>query len=130
MLYLMKAFDIICFDWFLLTKSHFSSIFTQKQKDARATASLALIARSSLRELLFFRFLPRCLRGSVQFYQKRFMSRMFREKEMAHWFYLTVLMNHMEEKWLVALHGPAYKDYCGRANRCIPWFPGRKGRDR
>ena len=23
---------------------------------------------------------------------------MFREKEMAHWFYLTVLMNHMEEK--------------------------------
>ncbi len=63
-------------------------------------------------------------------FQKRFMSRMFREKEMAHWFYLTVLMNHMEEKWLVALHGPAYKDYCGRANRCIPWFPGRKGRDR
>lgn len=70
MLYLMKAFDIICFDWFLLTKSHFSSIFTQKQKDARATASLALIARSSLRELLYFRFLPRCLRGSVQFYNQ------------------------------------------------------------
>ena len=63
-------------------------------------------------------------------FQKRFMSRMFREKEMVHWVYLTVLMNHMEEKWLVALHGPAYKDYCGRANRCISWFPGRKGRDR
>lgn len=70
MLYLMKAFDIICFDWFMLTKSHFSSIFTQKQKDARATASLALIARSSLRELLYFRFLPRRLRGSVQFYNQ------------------------------------------------------------
>lgn len=63
-------------------------------------------------------------------FQKRFMSRMLRGKEMVYWFYLTVLMKHTEEKWLEALHGPAYKDYCGRVNRCIPWFPGRKGRDR
>lgn len=40
-----------------------------------------------------------------------------------YWLYLTVLMKHTEEKWLAALHGQSYLDYCGRVNRCIPWPP-------
>lgn len=38
------------------------------------------------------------------------------------WLFLTVLMKHTEEKWLEELHGQEYRDYCKRANRCIPWF--------
>ena len=39
------------------------------------------------------------------------------------WAYLTLLMKGTEEKWLTALYGQAYRDYCRRVNRCIPWFP-------
>lgn len=38
------------------------------------------------------------------------------------WIFLTVLMKHTEEKWLLDLHGEEYLDYCRRVNRCIPWF--------
>lgn len=41
------------------------------------------------------------------------------------WLYLTVLMKLTEEKWLAALHGQPYRNYCNRVNRCIPWFPGK-----
>lgn len=43
-----------------------------------------------------------------------------------YWLYLTVLMKHTEEKWLSALHGQEYTDYCRRVNRCIPWFQGER----
>lgn len=41
------------------------------------------------------------------------------------WLYLTVLMKLTEEKWLAALYGQPYQEYCDRVNRCIPWFPGK-----
>lgn len=40
-----------------------------------------------------------------------------------YWGFLTVLMKHTEEKWLLAQYGAEYQDYCKRINRCIPWFP-------
>lgn len=39
------------------------------------------------------------------------------------WLFLTVLMKHTEEKWLAALHGKKYADYCRQVNRCIPRPP-------
>ncbi|MDO4324114.1 MAG: isoprenylcysteine carboxylmethyltransferase family protein [Lachnospiraceae bacterium] len=44
------------------------------------------------------------------------------------WLYLTVLMKCTEEKWLAALHGEKYADYCRQVNRCIPW-PPKAGKD-
>lgn len=41
------------------------------------------------------------------------------------WLFLTVLMKHTEEKWLLERFGREYEDYCRRVNRCIPWFPRR-----
>ena len=40
-----------------------------------------------------------------------------------YWLDITVLMKCTEEKWLLALYGRPYRDYCRRVNRCIPWFP-------
>ena len=40
-----------------------------------------------------------------------------------YWLFLTVLLKHTEEKWLLALHGKKYADYCRRVNRCIPRPP-------
>ena len=39
------------------------------------------------------------------------------------WALLTVMMQATEEKWLLEQFGDEYKEYCKRANRCIPWFP-------
>ena len=44
-----------------------------------------------------------------------------------YWAFLTVLMRHTEEKWLLARYGEPYRAYCQRVNRCIPWFPKRRG---
>ena len=41
----------------------------------------------------------------------------------AYWLFMTVLMKATEEKWLRALYGKEYEDYCRRVNRCWPWFP-------
>ena len=38
-----------------------------------------------------------------------------------YWALMTVLLKHTEEKWLRALYGQEYDDYCKRVNRCIPW---------
>ena len=45
-----------------------------------------------------------------------------------YWAFLTVLMQHTEEKWLLARYGETYRAYCRRVNRCIPWFPKRSGK--
>ena len=37
------------------------------------------------------------------------------------WCIMTVVLKATEEKWLRALYGQAYEEYCGRVNRCIPW---------
>lgn len=42
-----------------------------------------------------------------------------------YWIYLTFLLRATEEKWLRALYGRKYLEYCRRVNRCIPWFPGK-----
>lgn len=42
-----------------------------------------------------------------------------------YWLFMTVLMQHTEEKWLHDLYGQEYEDYCKKVNRCIPWFPGK-----
>ncbi|MBE6835194.1 MAG: isoprenylcysteine carboxylmethyltransferase family protein [Ruminococcaceae bacterium] len=38
-----------------------------------------------------------------------------------YWVFLTVLMKHTEEKWLLDMFGRQYTDYCKTVNRCIPW---------
>ena len=43
-----------------------------------------------------------------------------------YWFFLTVLLQQTEEKWLSDLYGEEYKDYCRRVNRCIPWFKNKQ----
>ncbi len=40
---------------------------------------------------------------------------------------MTVMVKHTEEKWLTERYGKAYLDYCKEVNRCIPWFPKKKG---
>lgn len=39
-----------------------------------------------------------------------------------YWLLMTVLLKFTEEKWLKNLYGEEYEIYCGRVNRCIPWF--------
>lgn len=38
------------------------------------------------------------------------------------WGFMTIVLKLSEEKWLTALYGDEYKEYCKRVNRCIPWF--------
>lgn len=42
------------------------------------------------------------------------------------WEFMTALMKRTEEKWLRDLYGKQYDEYCGRVNRCWPWFPRKK----
>lgn len=41
------------------------------------------------------------------------------------WGYLTVLMKHTEEKWLINQYGQEYLTYMKKVNRVFPWFPRR-----
>ena len=38
------------------------------------------------------------------------------------WAFMTVVLKMSEEKWLKALYGEEYVQYCKRVNRSIPWF--------
>jgi protein-S-isoprenylcysteine O-methyltransferase Ste14 len=38
------------------------------------------------------------------------------------WAFMTIALKLSEEKWLKALYGDEYVEYCKRVNRCIPWF--------
>jgi hypothetical protein len=40
------------------------------------------------------------------------------------WGIMTVVLKATEEKWLRALYGQEYEDYCKRVNRCIPFKRG------
>lgn len=42
------------------------------------------------------------------------------------WVYMTIFLKLTEEKWLTALYGQEYLEYCKQVNRCIPWFPKRR----
>jgi protein-S-isoprenylcysteine O-methyltransferase Ste14 len=37
------------------------------------------------------------------------------------WLLMTLVLKHIEEKWLLRLYGQAYADYMKRVNRAIPW---------
>ena len=37
------------------------------------------------------------------------------------WGIMTAVLKATEEKWLRALYGQEYEDYCEHVNRCIPW---------
>ena len=39
------------------------------------------------------------------------------------WGYLTILMKHTEEKWLIKQYGQEYLTYMKKVNRVFPWFP-------
>lgn len=43
------------------------------------------------------------------------------------WAEMTIVLKKTEEKWLTKLYGQEYLDYCKKVNRCIPWFPKKKG---
>ena len=43
------------------------------------------------------------------------------------WLEMTIVLKNTEEKWLTNLYGQEYIDYCKRVNRCIPWFPRKRG---
>lgn len=40
-----------------------------------------------------------------------------------YWLWMTVLMKHTEEKWLLKKYGDEYSTYCKKVNRCWPWIP-------
>lgn len=42
-----------------------------------------------------------------------------------YWLFLTILMKQTEEKWLLEKFGDAYRIYCHKVNRVIPWFSKR-----
>ena len=70
MLYLWKAFDIICLDWFLLTKSHFFQHYYPETEGCAGYRSFGFNRKEQLTALFCFRFLPRCWRGSVRFCER------------------------------------------------------------
>lgn len=37
-----------------------------------------------------------------------------------YWIFMTQLLKATEEKWLFALYGQEYAEYCRKVNRCIP----------
>lgn len=39
-----------------------------------------------------------------------------------YWGFLTILLVHTEEKWLLKLYKQEYVEYCKTVNRCIPFF--------
>lgn len=42
-----------------------------------------------------------------------------------YWWFMTVLMKHTEEKWLLERYGAEYGMYCHKVNRCIPGIPNK-----
>ena len=42
------------------------------------------------------------------------------------WSFMTIVLKLSEEKWLLALYGNEYVEYCKKVNRCIPWFSKNK----
>lgn len=40
---------------------------------------------------------------------------------------MTIILKNTEEKWLYALYGEKYKEYCKKVNRCIPMIKIKNG---
>ena len=54
MLYLLKAFDILFFDWFLLTKSHFYQHYFPETEGCAGYHQFGFNRRQQLRDILLF----------------------------------------------------------------------------
>lgn len=57
MLYLLKAFDIICLDWFLLTKSHFFQHYYPETEGCAGYHQFGFNRREQLTRIVLFPFL-------------------------------------------------------------------------
>lgn len=57
MLYLLKAFDIICFDWFLLTKSHFFQHFYPETEGCAGYHQFGFNRREQINRIIVFPFI-------------------------------------------------------------------------
>lgn len=42
------------------------------------------------------------------------------------WAVMKPMLACTEEKWLLALYGQEYADYCARVNRVLPWPPQKQ----
>ena len=56
MLYLLKAFDIICFDWFLLTKSHFFQHYYPETEGCAGYHQFGFNRKEQLARIIVFPF--------------------------------------------------------------------------
>ena len=61
MLYLLKAFDIIFFDWYLLTKSHFFQHYYPETEGCAGYNQFGFNRRQQLRDILLFPFVATLL---------------------------------------------------------------------
>ena len=57
MLYLLKAFDIICLDWFLLTKSHFFQHYYPETEGCAGYHQFGFNRKEQLTRIILFPFL-------------------------------------------------------------------------
>ena len=57
MLYLLKAFDIICLDWFLLTKSHFFQHYYPETEGCAGYHQFGFNRKEQLTRIVLFPFL-------------------------------------------------------------------------
>lgn len=74
-----------------------------------------------VRNPISFAFMIACI-GVLLFFNNLFLL-LF---GIVYWLWMTILMKLTEEKWLKALYGKEYEDYCQRVNRCIPFIKWRK----
>ena len=57
MLYLWKAFDIICLDWFLLTKSHFFQHYYPETEGCAGYHQFGFNRKGQLTRIILFPFI-------------------------------------------------------------------------
>ena len=63
MLYLWKAFDIVCLDWYLLTKSHFFQRFYPETEGCEGYNSFGFNRKEQLLRLAIFPFVAALMAG-------------------------------------------------------------------
>lgn len=63
MLYLWKAFDIVCLDWLLLTKSHFFQHFYPETEGCAGYHSFGFNRKGQIMRILVFPFVAAALAG-------------------------------------------------------------------
>lgn len=74
-----------------------------------------------VRNPIYFAFMIACI-GVLLFFDNLFLLLL----GFIYWLWMTILMKLTEEKWLKALYGKEYEDYCQKVNRCIPFIKWKK----